>query len=184
MVEIQENYKDYKAPICVLKSVTRLIRHIPRKYFSGLHLVNLTNTDALNRKHRRQKTKSRKRNVSLNNCAGWYVDKWNNQPARIELLIDMICYDYLTWVLKIGFVLDVALSRSFFHELGHHIHKTQSPEHAEREDVADKWKKRLSRKFFWKRYWHIMILIFPFKPLFDWLLKRYDEKSKLTPTTT
>ncbi len=48
------------------------------------------------------------------------------------------------------------------------------------ENVAEKWKNRISREFFWKRYWHIMILIWPFKPLFDWLLKRYDEKSKLT----
>jgi hypothetical protein len=177
MTEIQENYKDYEAPRCVLKSVKRLIRNTPTKYFFGLQLVHLTNTDALNRKNRRKKTKSRKRKVALNNCAGWYVEKWNNQPARIELLVDKIFYDYPSWALKIGFVSDIVLSRAFFHELGHHIHKTQAPEHEEREDVAEKWKKRLSRKFFWKRYWHFMVLILPFKRLLDWLLKRHDEKS-------
>ena len=180
MVEIQENYKDYEAPRCALKSVKRLIRHTPKKYFSDLQLVHLTNSDALNRKSRRQKTKSRKRKVSLNNCGGWYIEKWNNQPARIELLIDKIFYEFPSWALKIGFISDITLSGVFFHELGHHIHKTQAPEHQEREDVADKWENRLSRQYFWKRYWHLMILIWPFKPLFDWLLKRYDEKSKLT----
>ena len=184
MVEIQENYNNYDAPRCALKSVKRLIRHTPKKYFSGLNQLNLTNTDALNRKNRRQKTISRKRKVALNNCAGWYVEKWNNQPARIELLIDKIFFDYPTWALKIGFISDIALSRTFFHELGHHIHKTQVPEHEEREDVADKWKSRLSRRYFWKRYWHIMVLILPFKPFFDWLLKRYDEKTKLTSPST
>jgi len=104
MVEIQENYKDYEAPRCVLKSVKRLIRHTPTRYFSDLQLVHLTNTDALNRKNRRQKTKSRKRKVALNNCAGWYIEKWNNQPARIELIIDKIFYDYPSWALRIGFI--------------------------------------------------------------------------------
>ncbi len=116
----------------------------------------------------------------MNNCSGWYIEKWNNQPAHIELLIDNIFFDYPAWVLKIGFISDVVLSQTFFHELGHHIHKTLAPEHSEREDVADKWKKRLSRNYSWKRYWYLMILIMPFKPLFDWLLKRHDEKPKLT----
>ena len=176
MVEIQENYKAYDAPKCVLKSVRRLIQNTPQKYFSGLHLIHLTNTNALNRKLRKQKTKARKRKVALNNCAGWYVEKWNGEPARIEMLIDKIFYDYPSWVLKIGFISDIAISRTFYHELGHHIHKTQSPEYIDKEDAVDKWKKRLSRRFFWKRYWHIMILIWPLKPVFNYLLRKYDEK--------
>jgi hypothetical protein len=36
----------------------------------------------------------------------------------------------------------------------------------------------------WKRHWYILILVFPFKRLFDWLLKRYDEKIKLTSQST
>ena len=177
MVEIQENYKDYTAPKNILKSVRRLVRHTPQKFFVGLNIVHLTNTNALNRKNRRKKTISRKKRVVLSSCAGWYIQKWNNQPARIELLVDKIYSDYPKWVLKIGFISDVAISHTFFHELGHHIHKTQAPEHLEREDVADKWGNRLSRKYFWKRYWHIMVIIFPFKPFFDWLLKKYDEKN-------
>ena len=180
MVEIVENYKDYKAPVAALKSIKRFIRYTPEKYFNGLHSINLTNTGALNRKSRRNKTKSREKKVSLKDCAGWYVEKWNNEPAHIELVVDNIFDGYPAWALKIGFIVDVAFSRTFFHELGHHIHKTQAPEHFEREDVADKWKRRLSKKFFWKRYWHFLLLILPFKPLFDWLLNRYDEKQKLT----
>jgi len=180
MVEIQENYKNYDAPRAALKSAERMVRYTPQKYLIGLNYINLTNTDALKRKYRRQKTKFRKRKISLNHSAGWYVEKWNKQPAYIDLLNDKIFLDYPSWALKIGFVSDIALSGTFFHELGHHIHKTQAPEHNEMEDVADKWKSRLSRKYFWKRYWHIMLLILPLKPLLNWLLKRYDEKSKLT----
>ena len=120
----------------------------------------------------------------MNDCAGWYVEKWNNEPAHIELLVDNNFDGYPAWILKIGFISAVAFSRTLFHELGHHIHKTQAPEHFEREDVADKWKRRVSRNFFWKRYWHFLLLIAPFKPLFDWLLKRYDERQKLTHRLT
>jgi hypothetical protein len=180
MVEIRENYKDFEPPRAALKAIKRFIHHTPEKYFAGLHSISLTNADALNRKLRRQKTKSRGKTVSLNNSSGWYVEKWNNEPAYIVLLIDKILDGYPLWALKINLIADVALSGTFFHELGHHVHKTRAPEHLEREDVADKWKRRLSRKFFWKKHWYFLVLIMPFKPLFDWLLKRYDEKQKLT----
>jgi hypothetical protein len=180
MVEIRENYIDFEPPKAAIKAVKRFIRYTPEKYFAGLHSIRLSNANALNRKLRRQKTKSRKKTVSLNDSAGWYVEKWNTEPAYIVLLIDKVFDGYPAWVLKVSFIIDIALSRTFFHELGHHIHKTQAPEYSEREDVADKWRRRLSRKFFWKRYWHFLIIIFPFKPLFDWLLNRYDEKQKLT----
>ena len=176
MVDINENYKGFEPPKVILKVIKRFIRYTPEKYFAGLHSVRLTNTNALNRKLRRQKTKSRGKSVSLYDSSGWYVAKWNNEPAYIELLIDKIFGGYPSWTLKISFIADVALSRTFFHELGHHIHKTQAPEHSEREDVAVKWEKRLSRKYFWKRHWYVLILIFPFRPLFNWLLKKYDEK--------
>ena len=176
MVEIEENYKDYEAPACARKAINRIIRYTPERYLSGLHLINLTNTKTLNRKERRQKTISRKRKVALNKCSGWYVQKWKNDPAYIELIIDSIYAGFPAWVLKIGFISDIMLASVFYHELGHHIHKTQFPEYAEREDVADKWERRLSKRYFWKRYWHFMVVIWPLKPLFDYLLKCYDRK--------
>jgi hypothetical protein len=29
------------------------------------------------------------------------------------------------------------------HEIGHHIHATSAPEHSDKEEVADQWKKKL-----------------------------------------
>ena len=148
MVEIAENHKEYEPPSAALKSIKRFVRYTPQKYFAGLQSINLTNIGTLNRKSRRNKIKSRKRTVSLNDCAGWYVEKWNNEPAHIELLVDNNFDGYPAWILKIGFISAVAFSKTLFHELGHHIHKTQVPEHFEREDVADKWERRVSRNFF------------------------------------
>ena len=172
MVEIQENYKDYDAPRCVLKSIKRFIRYTPKKYLAGLHLICLTNTDALNRKERRQKTLSRKKKVALNRCNGWYMQEWNKEPARIVLLVDNILDGCPRWLLKFNYFSDIELARTFFHELGHHIHKTQAPEHREREDVADKWKRLLSRKYFWIRYWYVMLILLVFRPLLNWMHKK------------
>ena len=108
----------------------------------------------------------------MNRCEGWYVGKWNNQPARIELVIDNILYDFPGLLLKFGFFLDMVISSTLFHEIGHHIHETQAPEHSEREDVADKWKYRLTKKYFWKKYWYMMLLIFPFKDIIKWMIKK------------
>jgi hypothetical protein len=50
----------------------------------------------------------------------------------------------------------MVLGEVLFHEIGHHIHYTQAPEFREREDVAEDWKKRLSKIYFRKRYWYFV----------------------------
>lgn len=59
------------------------------------------------------------------------------------------------------FLRDLFFAPTLFHEIGHHIHKTARPEFREREDVAEDWEGKLSRRYFWRRYWYLMPIIYP-----------------------
>jgi hypothetical protein len=46
-------------------------------------------------------------------------------------------------------------AKVLFHEIGHHVHRTVSPEFREKEDVADDWGKKLTQNYFRKHYWYV-----------------------------
>ena len=184
-VQIEEAYRDFSTPIEVVKIVSRLLNGIPSKYLNGLQSIICTNVSGLNRKRRRQKTIARKRKVDVYTSSGLYHQYWKGQPAYIELFIDNIFYPKKSDDIKIptlvkvilrllskrSFFRDFRLSKTLYHEIGHHIHKTQAPEFAEREEVADEWCEKLQMHYFYRKYWYI----FPFTWTFLWL-DRYVHK--------
>lgn len=156
-VTIEEAFKDFIPPVNARKVVDRLLSGVPQKYLSGLKTVVLTNAGGFSHTRRRRKTRSRRRKVAIRECSGLYHRKSRGAPARIEIFVDNLCAGWPSWVLRISLCRDVAFAEVLFHELGHHIHKTQAPEHKEREDVAEKWERQLTDIYLWPKYWYIMI---------------------------
>lgn len=157
---IQDAYRDFVPPVNAQRTVRHLSSGIPGKYVSGIKTIVLSNAGGLSHHRRKQKTLSRKRKVLIRESRGLYHQKWQNEPAWIEVFVDNVCQDWPSWLLRIPFFRDLAFADVVFHELGHHIQKTQVPEFKEREDVADKWSKRLGRHYFWRRYWYLMPLFY------------------------
>jgi hypothetical protein len=62
---------------------------------------------------------------------------------------------------RIGIARDFTLSEIFFHELGHHIHRVHKPEYEGKENVAEKWSRKLSGKFMRDRYWYLFPVALP-----------------------
>ena len=176
-VTINEDYNNF-VPCCnAHKSVDRLLSGVPRKYLSGLKMVVLTNAGGLSRGKRRQKTLSRKRKVAIRDCGGLYREKWMGRPAQIEIFVDNVVKNMPPLLLRIPFFCDLCFAEVLFHELGHHIHRTQVPEFAEREDVAENWGERLEHYVLRRQYWYIfspvrfvVLLVKRFKGL--WIRKR------------
>ena len=177
-VIIREAYKDYTPPVRAQQTVDRLLNGIPQKRLAGLKTVVLTNSSNLSHGERKGKTKARGRKVPMARCGGFYHEKWQGKPAWIQLLLDITLEPWPKWTLRIPFLRDLALSNPLFHELGHHIHKTQSPQHKEREDVAEDWRKKLSRHYFRRHYWYLMpfffVLRLVLKPIY-WIMKKREK---------
>lgn len=163
-VVIVENYKDYTPPFEVKEVVADLLAWVPAQYLHGLKEVVITNVGSLNRGRRRQKSLSRKRKIDSVRSLGSYYKKLSDRPAYIELFVDNITSQY--WLTNKLF-LHSMIRKVLFHEIGHHIHATRAPEHKESEDVAEEWRRRLSREYLGERYWYLK----PFRPVFWILLK-------------
>lgn len=121
--------------------------------------------------------------MKIREARGLYHEKWQGEPAWIELFIDNILSRSagLTWI---GFLRDLLVGEVLAHEVGHHIHTTKAPEFKEREDVADEWGNRLLGRYLMRRYWYFFPLLAAGNRLCKWAirpLKRFRKRHKRKP---
>lgn len=82
---------------------------------------------------------------------GRHHRKTGNPAAWIEILVGHI-YDYQHWPARhLPLLRHLPLASVLYHEIGHHIHTTSAPEHGYREEVADRWERRLLGSFLRRR---------------------------------
>jgi hypothetical protein len=160
-VSIIESYQNYSPSFNAAKLVRQMLRKTPPKFLIGLRSVVLTNKAALSRKDQQRKLPSRGSRVVKGESLGYYSQEWKGEPAHITLLVDNVEKQCSRgWVFH-RFLRVCVFADLFFHELGHHIHRVHRPLYKEREDVADMWSKKLSRKFLADRYWYMLPVTAP-----------------------
>lgn len=174
---IREAYKDYEPPFDVVATVNRLLNGVAQKRLAGLKTVVVASSQNLSKPVRKSKAHARGKSYELGTCRGQYHQKWKSEPAWIELWVDNILRHWPRAMLRLSFFRDLAVSDTLFHEIGHHVHYTLAPEHKEKEDVAEKWERRLNRYYYRRRYWYLFplflllwLIVKPFK-----LLKKRKE---------
>ena len=155
-VEVVEAYSGWRPPFSVRSVVEHLIGQVPPHYLIGLSHVVLTNSGSLTGDRRRGSTLSRGRKVRLVDAAGLYHQAWRNTPAHVELFVDRMLGDCPYWLFRSRFVRELTVTRTLYHEFGHHIHATQKPEHREKENVAEDWTRNLATPYFRRRYPYVI----------------------------
>jgi len=162
MTEVTEAYKDYSPPDGTRKSIEELLQSVPKEQLAGLKNVVLTNAEALTGARKRRWSWSRGRKVRHGSqVAGLYHHASKTEPAWVEIFVEKAYAGIPSWALRVSFVRGATLGSVLYHEVGHHIHATQTPEHREREAVADAWKHRLSRLHVRRRHSVISLLFRP-----------------------
>lgn len=159
-LEIKETYKNYKPSVDAITIVRTLIHYIPVKYLVGLKHIIITNSSNLSRNRYRSKTWYRKQRVQLIDACGVYHQQWKGASAWIEIFVDNTINMWPRILLKIPLIRDIAFAGVLYHEIGHHIHKTVHPEYVEREDVAEKWSRKLTRAYIKQKYWYLLPIFF------------------------
>ncbi len=142
------------------RTLCNMLACVPKQYLVGLDQVVLTDAEGQPRRERRKKTYSRKRKVSLIKSLGFYRHARHDSRAYIQLYIDCIYpsgrpepnwYERaIAPLLRPAFV-RVRLAFVLYHEIGHHIHAEQCPEHREKENVADMYMWRLMKHLLLRR---------------------------------
>jgi hypothetical protein len=179
-VRITEAYRGWTPPSYVLATVEGLTAAIPPKYLAGLSVILLTNQAAMNHDRRRGKTLSRGRKVSLTRCLGLYHPARKGQRAWIELFVDQVIRQWPDFVGKVSFFRELYFARTLYHEVGHHIHASFSPEHRGKEDVADVWRDRLVKHMLRQRHKYLRLVMRALRPAFQVIARvlksRFDRR--------
>jgi hypothetical protein len=152
MVEVVEAYRASVAPCDARSSVAELLETVSSEHLAGLRCVVLTNSAALTGARKRARSRSRGKKARHSEVAGLYHAAWQGQAAWIEIFVDKTLDRLPRWLLRVRLARNLLLARVLFHELGHHIHRVQRPEHREKENVADDWGGRLSREYVRRRH--------------------------------
>jgi hypothetical protein len=162
MTEVTEDYKGYNPPAGTRKTVEELLESVPKDQLASLERVLLTNADALTGRRKKGWSWYRGRKVRhRSEVAGLYHHATRTEAAWVEVFVDKAYGDTPSWALRLPFVRSVTMGSVLYHELGHHIHATQSPEYREREAVADAWKHKLSRLHVRRRHAVLGLLFHP-----------------------
>jgi len=152
MVDVVEAYKDFRPSCNARQAVADLLANVPEEHLAGLRSVVLTNAAALAGRRRRGWSWWRGRKARHTKVAGLYHRAWQGEEAWIELFVDQVLEGTPSWALRLPVVRSLLLGMVLFHEIGHHIHAVQRPEHREREDVADDWQRRLAQAYLKRRH--------------------------------
>ena len=145
-INIVEQYRDWTPPIKLTPIIEGLLYSIPQMYLAGLGTVVVSNASGLNRKRRREKTRSRGRKLRTSEALGLYHYAYQGEPPWIELFVDNIFKTEPGIAWRVPFWRDWRIGHTLYHELGHHIHAVQAPEFREKEDVADDWAEELANR--------------------------------------
>ena len=160
-VEIKEVYRNYKPPVDVVDVIRTLLNYVPQSYLGTLRSIVLTNSSNLSRDRRHGKTKYRGENLRIAESLGLYHQQRQGSSAWIEIFVDNTLKMWPRLLLRIPPIRDMVFADVLYHELGHHIQQTISPEHHEKEDVAEKWKSKLRNLYIRKKYWYLLPILYP-----------------------
>jgi hypothetical protein len=158
---VVEAYRDYVPPQWVLPMIHDLLKSVPPRYLIGLQTIVLTNQAAQPRKRKQQKVWSRNRKYKIVSALGYYSGARQSARASITLHVDNILKGLSRRELKIPFVRCYPLGSVLYHEIGHHIHAEHKPVYEGKENVAEDWSDKLSKRFYQVHYWYLMPLLKP-----------------------
>jgi hypothetical protein len=161
-VKIVTSYANWSPRFQVIPTVKSLLRATPKRYLVGLDAVVLTNVGALNHDRRRGSVSSSGRKAQIGNVLGLYHPRWQGTKAWIELFVDNISKQWPDGKPVSYMRIDLTFAEVLYHEVGHHIHAQHLPEYRPKENVADGWSERMTKRYMWRHHWETVLFLGPF----------------------
>ena len=158
--EVIESYSNFKPPFGIRKLIHAALRSVPSNYLRGIRTIVLRDTAGMSRRERQVRW-SRRRKSGIDEVLGRYHPESPGNQPWIEILVDNIWESLAPWERRVPMLRNCAYASTLFHEIGHHIHFSQRPEHRDKEDVAKRWQGKLTGKFILNRYWYVIPVLLP-----------------------
>lgn len=142
-------FQEFEDPLDFEPILREALDTVPSPLVGGLDSVILRDLASLGRREKSSRYVSRggRRRKTLPQAKGLYYPADGSRSARIELFLDNILEEQPRWMFRIPMIREYLVAGVLFHEIGHHIHAALKPTGEEKEDVADRWKIRLFRRY-------------------------------------
>lgn len=157
MPRVVQEFREFKPRTDFRSTVERLLEYVPPEYLVGLDSVVL--------KDRTAPTKLRwdRRNASDAEMAACYRRATKGTKAVIEIYVDVITAGAPGWLMRLAWFREAMLARTFFHEIGHHVHRAIAPDGRDPETAANYWRDKLGREAMRHRFWFLVPLRRPLR---------------------
>jgi len=166
MVPVREDYRDYKPPAWVGKTVRNLLDSLSERHVGGLSAIVLTES-ALIPKGRTRRVAGKR--YAMKECFGFYYRRTSRTAAVVFLVVDNIIDARPPRYWRIPFFRQFDVGTILFHEIGHHLNHTGRSVGAGQEASAIEWQRRLSRMHFQTKYWYLRPVAKPLRLIWGWL---------------
>jgi hypothetical protein len=158
MPAIYEDFKDYKPPITIHRTIDKLLGAMPARYLSGLQSIVLTDSASIGHG---KTSRVGGRKLDRKRCQGFYHGGTRDRLAWIEITVDNVIQKYPPRVMKVAFIREIVLADTLYHEIGHHLIARVGSGVRNESRAADEWSRHLSRYYFRKHHPYLMLLARP-----------------------
>ena len=162
MVDILEAYRSFDPPKWFRPTVDRLLASLASEHTSNLRAIVLTDSHSIG-KGKTQRVAGRK--FRRSECLGFYNPAYRGEQPWIQLVVDNIIKSKSPSFLRLQLFRDLVVSKTLFHELGHHLHETLGSASRGGESAAHDWTRRLSRIHFRAKYWYLRPVVLALRPM-------------------
>lgn len=157
-VDVAEMLEGFEAPFDLKGTVEGLLASVPDRYLASLKRVVITTSQGLSGKMKRKVHRYRSgERGRYANAAGFYQPRGGTQEAVIVLLADNLVKGWPRWTFRFRLCCETVLAQTLYHELGHHVHRTQRPSRKDPEILANDWARRFRKNHFRTRHRYLFL---------------------------
>ena len=156
MPEIRQSFKSYQPPGGLTESMEKLLSILRADETSAIDAIVLTDAESIG-KGRTKRVRGRK--YAQRDCLGFYHPAGRYNTAWIQIVVDNVFAGVPRFAQARPLVREILLGHTLYHEVGHHLQRTHHE--AGGEIPAERWAKRLSRRFVEEHYRWLLLLARP-----------------------
>jgi hypothetical protein len=178
LVPIREDFAEYEPPRWLVPTVRRLLASLSHGHLHGLAAVVLTNSTLAASRRTAKPPRRRRRRRRSGTLLGRYFPGGSGHEAHIELVVDAIVGQIPRHFDRVQFARDVTVSRTLYHEVGHHLDASIGTRSRDAERSAEAWRRRLQLLHFRRHYLYLKPVARPLAALFRMLARRARSRGR------
>ena len=176
MVPIRKDFADYEPPRWFVPTVERLLASLSEGHVHGLAAIVLTNATVAASRQTGKPPRRRRRRRRGGTLLGRYFPGGHGDEPHIELIVDAIVGQIPRLLDWLQLARDITVSRTLYHEIGHHLDASIGARSRDEERSAEAWRKRLTQIHARRHYGYLKPVARSLAAVFRMLARRAQRR--------